>query len=76
VPASHKDRHKGTLREAAPILDEEDKATLAAIDEDPRDAQDGRNFSASQIREFAAKSIPAPLHRKNAKTISLKSSEA
>jgi predicted transcriptional regulator len=39
------------LDSPAPILDEEDEETLAAVDEGVRDAKAGRTLPAEEIRE-------------------------
>lgn len=43
--------HKFDLENPAPILDDEDDETLAAIDEGIRDAEAGRVVSAQRVRE-------------------------
>lgn len=43
------------LEANAPIVDEEDKETLAAIDEGIRDADAGRVVPAEKVREFLPK---------------------
>lgn len=43
--------HKSNLEHPAPILDEEDEETLAAIDGGIRDADADRVVSAEQVRE-------------------------
>ena len=48
----------------SPVLDEEDGATLAAIDEGLRDAKAGRTVSAEQARELLPKWISASSSRK------------
>ena len=48
----------------SPVLDEEDGATLAAIDEGLRDAKTGRTVSAEQARELLPKWISASSSRK------------
>jgi predicted transcriptional regulator len=48
----------------APVFDEEDEATLAAIDEGLRDAKSGRTVSVEQVREFLPKWISASSLRK------------
>lgn len=48
----------------APVLDEEDEATLAAIDEGLRDAKSGRTVSVEQVRELLPKWISASSSRK------------
>jgi predicted transcriptional regulator len=47
-----------------PVLDEEDEATLAAIDEGLRDAKSGRTVSVEQVRELLPKWISASSLRK------------
>jgi predicted transcriptional regulator len=47
-----------------PVLDEEDEATLAAIDEGLRDTKSGRTVSAEQVRELLPKWISASASRK------------
>ena len=42
---------KFDLEDSAPILDDEDEETLAAIDEGIRDAEAGLVVSAEQVRE-------------------------
>jgi predicted transcriptional regulator len=48
----------------APVLDEEDEATLAAIDEGLGDAKSGRTVSIEQVRELLPKWISASSSRK------------
>ncbi|MGH9741700.1 MAG: hypothetical protein ACRD51_05040 [Candidatus Acidiferrum sp.] len=48
----------------APVLDEEDEATLAAIDEGLRDAKSGRTFSIEQVRDQISKWTSASSSRK------------
>jgi hypothetical protein len=43
----------------APIVDEEDEATLDAIDEGLRDTKAGRTVSSKQVRELLPKWISA-----------------
>jgi hypothetical protein len=43
--------HKFDLENPAPILDDEDEETLAAIDEGVRDAEAGRVVSGERVRE-------------------------
>jgi hypothetical protein len=43
--------HKFDLDNPAPILNDEDEETLAAIDEGIRDAESGRVVPAEQVRE-------------------------
>jgi len=47
--------HKFDLENPAPILDDEDEETLAAIDEGIRDAEAGRVVPAEKAREVLAK---------------------
>lgn len=47
-----------------PALNEEDEATLAAIDEGLRDAKSGRTVSLEQVRELIPKWISASSSRK------------
>jgi predicted transcriptional regulator len=47
-----------------PVLDEEDEATLAAIDEGLRDAKSGRTVSVEQVRELLPKWISDSSSRK------------
>jgi predicted transcriptional regulator len=46
---------KFDLESPAPILDEEDDETLAAIDEGVRDAEAGRVVPAEKVRELLPK---------------------
>jgi len=48
----------------APIIDDEDEATLIAIDEGIRDAKSGRTVSLEQVRELLPKWISASSSRK------------
>ena len=48
----------------APILDEEDEATLAAIDEGLRDARSGRTVPAEKVRELLPRWISDSSTRK------------
>jgi predicted transcriptional regulator len=48
----------------APIVDEEDAATLAAIDEGVQDAKAGRTASVQQVRELLPKWIASSSSRK------------
>jgi predicted transcriptional regulator len=48
----------------APVLDEEDEATLAAIDEGIHDAKSGRTVSVEQVRELLPKWISISSSRK------------
>jgi predicted transcriptional regulator len=52
------------LESAAPILDEEDEETLAAIDEGIRDAKAGRTVPAEEVRKRLPKWITASSTRK------------
>ena len=47
--------HRFDLENSAPILDDEDEETLAAIDEGIRDADAGRVASPEKAREVLAK---------------------
>ncbi|MGA1986327.1 MAG: hypothetical protein ABSG72_08655 [Candidatus Sulfotelmatobacter sp.] len=47
--------HKFDLENPAPILDDEDEETLAAIDEGIRDAEAGRVVPAEKVRELLHK---------------------
>jgi hypothetical protein len=47
--------HKFDLENPAPILDDEDEETLAAIDEGIRDAEAGRVVPAEKARELLPK---------------------
>jgi hypothetical protein len=47
--------HKFDLENPAPILDDEDAETLAAIDEGIRDAEAGRLVPAEKVRELLLK---------------------
>jgi len=47
--------HKFDLENPAPILDDEDEETLAAIDEGIRDAEAGRVVPAEKVRELLPK---------------------
>lgn len=47
-----------------PVVDEEDEATLAAIDEGLRDAKSDRTVSLEQVRELLPKWISASSSRK------------
>lgn len=56
---------KGTeFEKPAPILDEEDEATLAAIEEGIQDAKSGRTVSVEQVRELLPKWISTSFSRK------------
>jgi len=48
----------------SPVLDEEDEATLAAIDEGLRDAKSGRTVSVERVRELLPKWISASSSRR------------
>jgi predicted transcriptional regulator len=48
----------------ASVLEEEDQATLAAIDEGLRDAKSGRTVSVEKVRELLTKWISASSSRK------------
>ena len=50
---------KFELESSAPILDEEDEETLAAIDEGLRDAKAGRTVPAEEVRKRLPKWITA-----------------
>jgi predicted transcriptional regulator len=50
---------KFELEGSAPILDEEDEQTLAAIDEGIRDAKAGRTVPAEEVRKQMPKWITA-----------------
>ena len=52
------------FQKPAPVLDEEDQATLAAIDEGLRDAKAGRTVPVEQVRELLPKWISASSSRK------------
>jgi predicted transcriptional regulator len=52
------------LENPAPILDEEDEETLAAIDEGVRDAEAGRTVPAEDVRKRLPKWITASSTRK------------
>jgi predicted transcriptional regulator len=47
--------HKFDLENPAPILDDEDEETLAAIGEGIRDAEAGRLVPAEKVRELLLK---------------------
>ncbi len=51
--------YKCDLENPAPILDDEDEETLAAIDEGIRDAEAGRVVPAAKAREL----LPGPTRR-------------
>ncbi len=48
----------------APVIEEEDEATLAAIDEGMRDAKAGRTVSMEKVRKLLPKWITASSSRK------------
>jgi len=48
----------------APVIDDEDEATLAAIDEGIRDAKAGRTFPLEKARKLLSKWITASSSRK------------
>ncbi len=48
----------------APVLNEEDEAMLAAIDEGLRDSKSGRTVSLERVRELLPKWISASSSRK------------
>ena len=48
----------------APVIEEEDEATLAAIDEGSRDAKAGRTVSLEKVRKLLPKRITASSSRK------------
>jgi predicted transcriptional regulator len=52
------------LESPAPILDEEDEETLAAIDEGIRDVKNGRTIPAEEVRKQLSKWITASSTRK------------
>lgn len=52
------------LEKPAPAHDEEDEATLAAIDEGLRDAKSGRTIPIEQVRELLPKWISSSSSRK------------
>jgi predicted transcriptional regulator len=47
------------FEEAAPVIDDEDEATLAAIDDGIRDAKAGRTVGLEQVRKLLPKWITA-----------------
>jgi len=49
----------------APAMDDEDEATLAAIDEGIRDAKAGRTVPASEVRKLLPKWITASSTQKD-----------
>jgi len=48
----------------APVLDEENEATLSAIDEGLRDSKSGRTVSIEKVRELLPKWISTSSSRK------------
>ena len=52
------------LEKKAPVTDDEDDATLAAIDEGIRDAKAGRTTPLDQVRKLLPRWITAPSSRK------------
>lgn len=54
---------KFDLEDPAPILDEEDDETLAAIDEGVQDAKAGRMVPAAKAREFLTTWVSYRPHR-------------
>ncbi len=65
---------KFELESPAPILDEEDEETLAAIDEGIRDAEAGRTVPAEEVRKRLPKWITASSKCREHWTISPKPS--
>jgi predicted transcriptional regulator len=64
------DRHMGKVKESefeksAPVLDDEDEETLAAIDEGIRDADAGRTLPAKEVRKLLPQWITASSTRKS-----------
>ncbi len=55
---------KEYVEKPAPIIEEEDEATLAAIDEGIRDAKAGRAVSIERVRKLLPKWITASSSRK------------
>ena len=55
---------KFDLESPAPILDEEDEETLAAIDEGIRDAEAGRTVASQDVRKLLPQWITASSTRK------------
>jgi len=55
---------KFDLEHPAPIVDDEDEDTLAAIDEGLRDAEGGRTVPAEQVRRLLPKWTTASSTRK------------
>lgn len=67
IPAYDKPMAKGKkfeLESPAPVPDEEDEETLAAIDEGVRDAKAGRTVPAEEVRKRLPKWITASSTRK------------
>ena len=52
------------FEKSAPVMEEEDEATLAAIDEGIRDAKAGRTVSIEKVRKLLPKWITASSSRK------------
>jgi predicted transcriptional regulator len=52
------------LEKPAPVIDEEDEATLAAIDEGIRDAKAGRTVPMEKVRKLLPQWITASSSRK------------
>ena len=52
------------LEKQAPVADDEDQATLAAIDEGVRDAKAGRTTPLEQVRKLLPRWITASSSRK------------
>ena len=52
------------LEKPAPVLDDEDEETLAAIDEGSRDVQAGRTVTPEEVRKLLPKWITASSTRK------------
>jgi len=48
----------------APVIEEADETTLAAIDEGIRDAKAGRTVTLEKVRKLLPKRITAPSSRK------------
>jgi hypothetical protein len=57
-----------------PVVDDEDEATLASIDEGVREAKAGRTLSLEQVRKLLPQRITASFSRKERYPIPLKSS--
>jgi predicted transcriptional regulator len=55
---------KPYLEDPAPILDEEDEETLAAIDEGIRDADEGRTVQIEEVRKQMREWITASSSQK------------